>query len=434
MPLQCEDRYVNPACAPGYLRSISRRPRRRTTCCEVAPLWEAQYAIEASAADGAGGAAARHRARRPLPGRRAAHREPRRADHAGAPGASRARATSSRAVSGHDARRLVALADVAAAALAQRRRRHARAAGLAGGRRLARARQRRRDRGATARSPRFPACERWFAVLEGDGVRADDRRRRRTLHAQATRRSRSPAAAAPTADCSTGPTRDFNLMLRGADAAMCRRVAGEAWRRSRRRCGLYTLVAGTAAASTRPRRCPAASAALVRPGARHAALRAPGSIDRTGATACVARAAEALGWTRSERRDRARCGATAAPRRRWPTRNGWGLIERGALLVDGDTHRLGRLRAPNCPRLARSRVDAEHDLGGALVTPGPGRLPHAPGLRRRSRARIRAAPARARATRRSRAPAAASARPCAPRARPSDDELFAPAAAARRAR
>ena len=50
VPLQCEDRYVNPACAPGYLDVDFSRITPTQYLLEVAPLWEAQYSIEASAA------------------------------------------------------------------------------------------------------------------------------------------------------------------------------------------------------------------------------------------------------------------------------------------------------------------------------------------------------------------------------------------------
>ena len=49
VPLQCEDRYVNPACAPGYLQVDFTQTTPTHYLLEVAPLWEAQYAIEASA-------------------------------------------------------------------------------------------------------------------------------------------------------------------------------------------------------------------------------------------------------------------------------------------------------------------------------------------------------------------------------------------------
>lgn len=48
VPLQCEDRYVNPAAAPGYLDTDFTRTTPTRYLLEVAPLWEAQYTIEAS--------------------------------------------------------------------------------------------------------------------------------------------------------------------------------------------------------------------------------------------------------------------------------------------------------------------------------------------------------------------------------------------------
>ena len=48
VPLQCEDRYVNPACAPDYLKVDFTRTTPTQHLLEVAPLWEAKYAIEAT--------------------------------------------------------------------------------------------------------------------------------------------------------------------------------------------------------------------------------------------------------------------------------------------------------------------------------------------------------------------------------------------------
>jgi GntR family transcriptional regulator, histidine utilization repressor len=47
--LQCEDRYVNPAQAPDYLGVDFTRITPTHYLLRVAPLWEAQYTIEASA-------------------------------------------------------------------------------------------------------------------------------------------------------------------------------------------------------------------------------------------------------------------------------------------------------------------------------------------------------------------------------------------------
>jgi GntR family transcriptional regulator, histidine utilization repressor len=49
VPLQCEDRFVNPARAPDYLNNDFTRITPTHYLLQVAPLWEAQYSIEASA-------------------------------------------------------------------------------------------------------------------------------------------------------------------------------------------------------------------------------------------------------------------------------------------------------------------------------------------------------------------------------------------------
>lgn len=48
--LQCEDRHVNPACAPDYLQTDFSAITPTHYLLQVAPLWEAQYAIEAGSA------------------------------------------------------------------------------------------------------------------------------------------------------------------------------------------------------------------------------------------------------------------------------------------------------------------------------------------------------------------------------------------------
>ena len=47
VPLQCEDRYVNPACAPGYLAADFTRTTPTQHLFATTALWRAQYAIEA---------------------------------------------------------------------------------------------------------------------------------------------------------------------------------------------------------------------------------------------------------------------------------------------------------------------------------------------------------------------------------------------------
>jgi GntR family histidine utilization transcriptional repressor len=49
VPLQCEDRYVNPACAPGFLaQDFSGTQTPTHYLFEVTALWRAQYSIESS--------------------------------------------------------------------------------------------------------------------------------------------------------------------------------------------------------------------------------------------------------------------------------------------------------------------------------------------------------------------------------------------------
>jgi GntR family transcriptional regulator, histidine utilization repressor len=50
VPLQCEDRYVNPACAPGYLAVDFTATTPTNYLFEVTALWQAQYSIEAACA------------------------------------------------------------------------------------------------------------------------------------------------------------------------------------------------------------------------------------------------------------------------------------------------------------------------------------------------------------------------------------------------
>ncbi len=47
LPLQCEDRHVNPACAPLYLAQDFAATTPTHYLLEVAPYWEAQFMIEA---------------------------------------------------------------------------------------------------------------------------------------------------------------------------------------------------------------------------------------------------------------------------------------------------------------------------------------------------------------------------------------------------
>jgi GntR family transcriptional regulator, histidine utilization repressor len=46
--LQCEDRHVNPASAPDYLRNDFTQVTPTQYLLQVAPFWQAQYSIEAA--------------------------------------------------------------------------------------------------------------------------------------------------------------------------------------------------------------------------------------------------------------------------------------------------------------------------------------------------------------------------------------------------
>jgi GntR family histidine utilization transcriptional repressor len=50
VPLQLEDRYVNPACSPGYLAADFSRTTPTQVLFDTTALWRAQYAIEAEPA------------------------------------------------------------------------------------------------------------------------------------------------------------------------------------------------------------------------------------------------------------------------------------------------------------------------------------------------------------------------------------------------
>lgn len=50
LPLQCEDRFVNPACAPGYLAADFTQTTPTRYLFEHTALWRAQYSIESARA------------------------------------------------------------------------------------------------------------------------------------------------------------------------------------------------------------------------------------------------------------------------------------------------------------------------------------------------------------------------------------------------
>jgi hypothetical protein len=98
---------------------------------------------------------------------------------------------------------------------------------------------------------RYPGVERWFTVLQGQGVEL-------TIAGAAHRLVRGDAplhfdgAAAAHARLIDGPTRDLNLMLRGTGGTMQCAADGQAWvPPSPGPCGLFSAVAGRCQAGDR---------------------------------------------------------------------------------------------------------------------------------------------------------------------------------------
>jgi len=89
----------------------------------------------------------------------------------------------------------------------------------------------------------FPEVERWFAVLEGAGV---DLRVAGTAHRLRLGDAPLRFDGGAATDCRLldGPTRDLNLMLRGATGSMRCAVDAAAWQPGAAQCGLFSRVAG----------------------------------------------------------------------------------------------------------------------------------------------------------------------------------------------
>ena len=89
----------------------------------------------------------------------------------------------------------------------------------------------------------FPGVQRFFAVLEGAGVELTVDGRPQQVKPDGTVAHFSGDA---TTRCRLlgGPTRDLNLMVRGADGAMTRAVGGVPWNAPAANCGLFALTAG----------------------------------------------------------------------------------------------------------------------------------------------------------------------------------------------
>jgi environmental stress-induced protein Ves len=89
----------------------------------------------------------------------------------------------------------------------------------------------------------FPGVRRFFSVLHGAGVEL-------TVDGRAFRVTRDGAALQFAGEAKTscrmldGPTRDLNLMVRGATGAMERVVADVAWKPRAQSCGLFATEEG----------------------------------------------------------------------------------------------------------------------------------------------------------------------------------------------
>jgi hypothetical protein len=103
----------------------------------------------------------------------------------------------------------------------------------------------------------FPGVERWFAVLDGNGVELATGGQSHRLTADVPP-MRFSGEAATTCRLLDGPTRDLNLMLRGMRGGMFACLAGEPWRPRSAQCGLFAAVDGRChgeAAIDLPARC-----------------------------------------------------------------------------------------------------------------------------------------------------------------------------------
>lgn len=89
----------------------------------------------------------------------------------------------------------------------------------------------------------FSGVQRWFAVVEGNGVEL-------TIDGRTQRVTRDGAplqfagGAATHCRLQDGPTVDLNLMLRGLPGRVLAATDGVEWRPGLAQCGLYTAVAG----------------------------------------------------------------------------------------------------------------------------------------------------------------------------------------------
>ena len=127
----------------------------------------------------------------------------------------------------------------------------------------------------------FPGVRRWFAVLDGAGVTL-------TIDGRAQRVARGDAplafdgAAATQCRLLDGPTRDLNLMLRGAGGRLLAAADGAAWQPAGAACGLYAAVAGSCVADGRAIELPADALLWFERAPAHLAFQAARSAGTIG--------------------------------------------------------------------------------------------------------------------------------------------------------
>lgn len=95
----------------------------------------------------------------------------------------------------------------------------------------------------------FPGVQRWFVVLNGQGVvlhlptTAGHTREHELLCGHAP--LQFDGALAPGCNLVNGPTQDLNLMVQGGQATLQAVDAGQPWTTAFAMCGLYTAYSGT---------------------------------------------------------------------------------------------------------------------------------------------------------------------------------------------
>ena len=259
----------------------------------------------------------------------------------------------------------------------------------------------------------FPGVQRWFAVLKGAGVAL-------CIDGAAQRLTRSDApfafdgAAQPTCRLLDGPTRDLNLMLRGAGGSMRVAEDGQDWQ-PHPSIAMRTVHRGgrTLPGRRLRHRSAAVRPAVVRARTRTARIRGRPATGRRSRLVAHGHARGAGGMTTLWRNARLATLAGDAAGAWSSAARCWSMATRIALGRAGGDRCRATLRAstPSTTSAARSSRRASSTATRTSSTAASARASSS-------------CACRAPATKRSRAPAAASARPSRPRARPATKTLL----------